>query len=90
VQLADIETAVRALLAVEARARAGLMTELLRRADIADRYRKTLRRPHVLFGTGTLMSAASRFDLAPRPARISGEVLRAYAIVINAIGNQSA
>ncbi|WP_159087004.1 DUF7742 family protein [Loktanella sp. Alg231-35] len=88
--MADIEIAARALLAVDAEARAGVMTELLRRADIADRYRKKLRRPHVQFGTGTLMSAASRFDMAPRPTRISGEVQRAYAIVINALGDQSA
>jgi hypothetical protein len=89
VQLADIDIAARALLAVDAKARAGVINELLRRADIADRYRKKLRRPHAQFGTGTLMSAALRFALAPRPARISGEVLRAYAIVINAIGDQS-
>ena len=90
VQLADIDIAARALLAVDANARAGVMNELLRRADIADRYRKKLQRPHAQFGTGTLMSAASRFDIAPRPSRISGEVLRAYAFVINALCNQSA
>lgn len=90
VQLADVECAARALMMVGKPARSRLMAEMLRQADLADRYRKRLRRMHAEFGTGTLMSAASRFALAPRPARLDPDALHAFAIVIKALEDHSA
>ncbi len=85
VQLADIEAAARALMAVPSTERAALMASLLKCADTGDRYRKRLRKVHPRCGSGTLMSAAARFAQAPRPARLTGDALQAYATVIAAL-----
>lgn len=90
VQLADIEAAARVLMAVPVVERAGTMASLLQAADIADRYRKRLRRPHPHFGTGTLMSAAAKHAAAPRPARLTPDALQAFATVVAVLAHQSA
>ena len=90
VGLADIELAVRVLLAVPEAQRPALMAELLSRADTADRYRKRLGRMHPAFGSGTLASAAGFLTAAPRPARIDGVVLATYRMVLEALIHRSA
>lgn len=85
VNLADIEVAARVLMALAPEERVGVMADLIRRADTAERYRKQSRRAHPAFGTGTLMSAAQVFDAAARPLSLGRDELRAYALVIAAL-----
>ena len=81
IQLADIEAAARALCAVAADERIALAKEIYARADIADRYRKRLRRPHPEYGTGTVMSASTRFQQVLRPDCMTPTYLDAIAIL---------
>ena len=90
VGLADIELAVRVLLAVPAARRSALMADLLDRADTADRYRKRLGRMHPAFGAGTLASAAGFLPMAPRPVRIDGVALATYRMVLEALIHRAA
>lgn len=87
VHLADIEVAVRVLLALPPLDRVGIMSELIRSAEMADRYRKRWRRPHPAFGTGTLMSAAAHFRQAARPSQIDVDTLDALGVVIRCLSN---
>ncbi len=85
VNLADLEIAARVLLNIPQQDRSACMAELLARADLADRHRKKLRRPHARFGTGTLMSAAQGYGMAARPMRVSHDELHAFATVITGL-----
>ena len=58
------------------------------RADIGrqlDRIRERLRKPHAVFGTGTLMSAASRHAQMGRSESFDKSTLDAFACVIKAL-----
>ncbi|MEM8537745.1 MAG: hypothetical protein AAGF56_07775 [Pseudomonadota bacterium] len=79
VQLADIEIAMRALLAVAPDARPALANRLVGVAKA----------PHNNDAT-TLMSAAFRQPLAPRPAQLDRASLQALHDVIAALMHQSA
>lgn len=85
VNLADIEVAARVLMAVEEDDRPKTMADIIARADVADRWRRKLHRPHPVYGTGTLMSAAQAYSKAPRPLCIARDELYAYAVVIEAL-----
>jgi len=52
--LSDLHVAACALRGLAPDQQAAQMQEALERADIADRYRKRLRRAHPLYGSGTL------------------------------------
>ncbi len=80
-QLADIEAAARVLLCADRCDRDAAMASLYDQANIADRYRKRLRRPHPAFGSGTLMSAAAGFRMARRPPRCDLDYLECIGIV---------
>ncbi len=58
VGLGDLAAAARALMAVPAHRRAGLMRAMIGEADLAYRYWQGCGRLHPGFGNGTLMSAA--------------------------------
>ncbi len=90
VQIADIEVASRVLLALPAKERAAVMTDILERAKVADEYRQNLGRPHPDFGVGSVMSAASYYARAPRPAALNQDALGAMYIVINGLIYESA
>lgn len=89
-QPADLEAAVRALLAAAPERRGALAAQIVKDAQMADRYRKRLGRAHPDWGTGTLMSAAARHVAAARPDRLHRTALQAYATLIDAILHQSA
>ena len=85
VRLADIEAAARAVLLCAPDGQPALAAQLIAEANLADRYRKRLRKPHTDFGTGTLMSAASGH---PQPCRLENfdkNTLDAFACVIKAL-----
>ncbi len=79
--MADIEAGARAICYVSPCERQAMASELCRRAGLADRYRKRLGRSHPDFGTGTLMSAAARFQQVPRPAQMNRGYLAAVALI---------
>ncbi len=85
IQLADIEMAARALLPVAPDARLGVMQDMIRRAEVADRFRASTKRTHPQFGTGTLMSSAAHWQQAPRPAALGADALEAYFVVVAAL-----
>lgn len=85
VQLADIEVAARVLMAVGARQRVGIAAQLIERAALADQVRLATGKAHPLFGSGTLMSAATSLPSSPRPAFLGPDELQAIAIVINGL-----
>lgn len=85
VTFADIEVAARALVCVPPHKRDVLMRELVRSADIADRYRKRSGRQHPHFGSGTLMSAAQAHAKAPRKSCLGDDMLHALANIISVL-----
>ena len=89
VQMADLDAAMRLLLKVPSARRRLDMADLCARADIADRYRKRLRRLHPDFGDGTLMAAAMGQGLAPRPAAVTAEALSCLHIVLAVLQDKS-
>ncbi len=58
IHLTDLDAVVRAVLTLPPGTRRDRLRLIVTAADIADRYRKRLRKPHPIFGTGTLASAA--------------------------------
>jgi hypothetical protein len=85
VSLADLEVALRMLLAVPDDARMGAARRLLEAAEAGEAHRSATGHAHPKFGSGTLMSAALRHPLAPRPAAYDRRVLSVLSILINAI-----
>ncbi len=80
-----MEMAARALLLVTQSERRRVMLDLIRQAAQADRFRRANGRPHPQFGTGSLMSCASRLPLAPRPPELDADALHAYSTVLGAL-----
>ena len=60
IHLTDLDQVVRSVIDLETHDRHCKLDEIIRRADIADRYRKRFKRPHPIFGTGRLGSAIDR------------------------------
>ena len=81
VQLADLEVAVRVLLAMPGPARHQMVIQLYQEASIAEQYRKTTAKLHPLYGNGTLMSAAQKYAMMPRKAFCDADYLRCMAIL---------
>lgn len=90
VQLADIEIAARVLRIVPKDLRNSCVKQLLQQADVADRYRKRLGRPHPLFGAGSLMSAAMRHPKAPRPDACDHLHLDCIGLVVRQLAARAA
>ncbi|WP_322892641.1 MULTISPECIES: hypothetical protein [unclassified Yoonia] len=89
VHLADLEWVTRVLLAVPAAQRADLLEEMLITATRGDQFYQLTGRAHPLHGIGTLMSAASRLKMVPRPAVLTPDYLRCLAMIALRIGDQS-
>ena len=89
VHLADLEWAVRVLLAVPPAERADLLEHMLITATRGDQFYRLTGRNHPVHGTGTLMSVASRLPMAPRPAVLTPDYLRCLAMIALRIGDQS-
>lgn len=85
ISFADLEVALRVLLSVDEGQRECTMATLIEHAHVADRYRKSLGRPHPEFGSGTLMSAAQGFDMQSRSAYLATEELDAVAVIVKAL-----
>jgi hypothetical protein len=85
VQLADIDAGARVLLLVGSDERADLAEAICERARVADKYRKRLKLPHPAFGTGTIMSAATRFPQASRPTQNTSEYLKCIHMMTAAV-----
>ena len=63
----DLDFAVRALLARPRAEWRSVVTQLLEEAGKAHGFRQSQGRPHPHFGTGSVMSAAARHELAALP-----------------------
>lgn len=85
VQLADIEAAALVLLASAPDARSALAARICTEANIADCYRKRLKRAHPLFGTGTLMSAARRHGRVVRAPACSQTYLECIRLLADCL-----
>lgn len=89
VHLADLDAATRVVMAAAEADRALVAAELVRAADIADRFRKRLGKAHPDFGTGTLTSATAGWPRAP-VLRIDKTYRICLSAVIRALQHQSA
>lgn len=63
----DVTAAARALLRIPEPGRVGLCRRMIREAAFAYRYMMRSGKPHPLWGTGSLMSAALLRPVAPEP-----------------------
>lgn len=81
VHWSDLDTVVRAMLAVVPENRGDLARTVVARAAIADRYRKHLRCRHPVFGDGSLTAAAQDCRKVQVPARCD----RAYLACLGAL-----
>lgn len=85
IQMADIEAAARAICAVAAGERAARARDICFRADVADRYRKRMGRPHPEYGTGSVMSAAAYFQQVSRPDYMGADYVDAILAISSAL-----
>lgn len=85
IALADLEVALRALLAAPPDARKLLARRLLADAETADQYRCDTGLLHPVLGSGTLMSAAMCHPLAQRPAEYDTSTLAVFLSLISVI-----
>lgn len=81
----DVVVAARVLYALPEAARPDAMARMLDEAGAGDRYRKRFGRAHLLFGNGSLMSAAARFAKAAEPGLGDAAYLNCLYHVINAL-----
>ena len=89
IALADLEVALRALLAAPPDARKPLAHRLLAEAEMADLYRSETGLLHPVYGSGTLMSAAMCYPLASRPAAYDTPILAILSCLIKVIREAS-
>lgn len=89
VYLSDLDRATRAVLAAPKMNRATTARQIVAAADVADRFRKRLSKPHPRFGTGTLTSAICDLPLA-RARYCDTEYRACLALVLAALSHQSA
>jgi len=88
VALADIEAALRVLLLHEPAVQPRIATRLIDQAHCGDKYRKRLGKPHPQFGSGTLMSAASKHARAARPTRYDAPTIAALKTLLDALASR--
>ena len=63
----DVTAAARALCSVASYQRADLCKQMIREADIADRFTRRLGKAHLVFGRGTLHETATLRACVPEP-----------------------
>lgn len=83
--LGDVALAARVLHGLPSERRAGTMERLLAEADCADRHRRIHGIPHPVFGGGSLMAAASRFERGSEPSFDDPDYCRCWRIVLDAL-----
>lgn len=81
----DVVAAARVLRALPPGRRAAAIVTLLRSAELGDRHRRAHGRAHPVFGTGTLMSAASGLPKLPEPSLDDPDYLDCLHEVIAAL-----
>jgi hypothetical protein len=81
----DLVAAARVLVRLAPADRPAQMQAMQAAADLADRYRRRLRRPHPRYGGGSLMAASAAWPKAPEPWPGDAEYLRCLAVVIAAL-----
>jgi len=81
VQIYDLTTVARVLLALPEGQRRFVSRRIVMAADVADRFRKRTGRAHPDFGTGTLQSASRGYSQAAEPASC-GTAFRACLCVV--------
>ena len=84
----DLDFAVRVLLARPPSDWKGLAKQLFAEAQTAHDYRRSVGRPHPDFGTGSVMSAAARYSLAPLPPTCEPTYCRALRQILDTILEQ--
>ncbi len=77
--MADLEAALRALLAVNAQDRPALAARIIQSARIADKYRKRLGRSHPEFGNGSILSAVQKHPMIPQVRSLGCDHIGALA-----------
>lgn len=86
VQLADLDVAARVLMALPASARRAFAARLCFMADIAAQFRRETLGLHPNFGNGTLMSAAHKCPVHPRPAFCNRDYLASIGVLVARLG----
>jgi len=81
----DVVAAGRALLAVPAAARPGLLARMLREADLADEHRRATGRAHPVWGGGSLMATAMTRQRAPEPFLDDPDYAACLALIFSAL-----
>ncbi|GGH25998.1 hypothetical protein SAMN05444007_103146 [Cribrihabitans marinus] len=81
----DVASAARALLAVPRAQRDALCVRMIREAGIASRHVQRTGRIHLLFGNGSLMSAARKRVLADEPGFDDVEYCQCFETVLRAV-----
>lgn len=85
VNLADIDAGVRVLLSVPSAHREKTANTLCERADLADRFRRCTDKPHPMYGSGTLMSAAAAFANSGKDRRDEDAFLECLRVLVAAL-----
>jgi len=85
VLFADIEVAMRALLAVPQKDWDALATKLIAEARTADRWRQETGQTHPRLGPGTLMGAAMAHDHVPRTTPMGPQEIAAVGVLCKAL-----
>lgn len=78
----DISSAARALFGVPEAHRRRLCRRIIREAELADRFVSRTGKPHPVFGTGSLMSAARKRVLLAEPGFDNIDFCRCFEIVL--------
>jgi len=81
----DVVAAARVLLAAPPPGRARLLARMLKEAEAADAHRRRTGRAHPLWGTGSLMSAASPRRRAREPYLDDPDYAACLAMVFDAL-----
>lgn len=82
----DAVAAARVLRGAPLRQRAFILRRMLREAERANDWKGVWRRPHPMWGDGSLLAAALRRQPAPEPVLVDAEYCRCLALVYAALG----
>ena len=85
VYISDLTVAARALLAVPPCHRTLLCHDMLNEADWADKYAKRLKKPHPIWGNGTLLAAARGRNIVSERSFSDPEYASCFMIILQQI-----
>ncbi|MEW9918555.1 hypothetical protein AB2B41_03000 [Marimonas sp. MJW-29] len=86
VHVSDVLAVARALRAVPEAQRQGLCAEMIREAELADRYMRRLGKPHPHWGNGTLRDTARRRPMGDALCFDDPQSCRCMAAVMHGLG----